>query len=146
MSTDRDTHTEQDDRFISGRWRGFWIQGPVKSRTELVLVFRDGRVSGEGRDWVGDFLIRGDYDPETGRVGWLKQYVGAHAIRYDGAAETGEGIWGVWRMLPDEKGGFQIWPEREGGESNADHARAERPRTREAPRVYEADPALAGAL
>jgi hypothetical protein len=133
---------EDDPRFITGRWQGFWIQGPVKSRTELDLTFRDGLVLGDGHDWVGDFVIRGSYDRESGRVEWLKQYINAHAIRYEGAAETDDGIWGLWKMLPSDTGGFQIWPEGTDEGSRSRFAAEQEPRTRAVPRIYEADPAL----
>src|SRR5690348_1906912 len=119
MATDpRDTPTppdlEQDGRFPSGPWKGYFLQRPLAGRQwmELNLTFREGKVRGEGRDWVGDFVIRGRYDVETGKCSWNKRYVGQHDIAYDGYNE-GKGIWGTWEWppFPPHRGGFHIWPE-----------------------------------
>ena len=61
---------------------------------ELRLTFRRGVLRGEGRDRVGEFLIRGRYEVETGKCWWTKQYVRKHAP-YQGYNE-GKGIWGTW--------------------------------------------------
>ena len=74
---------ETDPRFPSGRWVGFFIQRhrpPGKHETELHLTFSGGVLTGEGRDWVGKFVVRGRYDPADGRCHWIKQYVGKHAV------------------------------------------------------------------
>lgn len=142
---DRPNTTEQYPRFVSGRWRGFWIQGASRSRTELQLSFADGGVSGVGHDWVGDYSIRGSYDLESGKVAWRKSYLGSHAVAYDGHAETTNGIWGMWSIAAYDKGGFQIWPEE--GPANAESldAEAEQPVDAEAPVADSevAEPALA---
>lgn len=104
---------ETDDRFPSGPWEGFWLQ-PVLDKNrhwmELVLTFQAGTVTGEGRDRVGSFLIRGRYDTEDGKCYWTKRYVGKHDVFYDGYNE-GRGIWGTWELKePPWRGGFHIWP------------------------------------
>ncbi len=108
---------ETDPRFPSGRWTGFFLQKPVpgRHRMELRLTFRGGEMTGEGRDWVGSFLIRGRYDLADGKCRWTKRYIGKHDVFYQGFNE-GKGIWGVWDMPtalhPDyARGGFHIWPE-----------------------------------
>lgn len=121
-------HSSQPDApFTSGRWRGFWIQGPLRSRTELDLLFRDGKIRGDGADWVGDFTVRGTYDQESGAVAWTKQYRGKHSIDYAGYAEEPHGIWGRWEIEGFDKGGFQIWPDAVEGELPAAKAEAELP-------------------
>lgn len=102
---------EVDDRFVSGRWRGFWLQGTMRSKTELTLQFRNGTVTGDGYDWVGSFVLHGSYSVESGEVTWVKSYPQSHQIDYRGAAEHGQGIWGLWRIPGADRGGFQIWPE-----------------------------------
>jgi hypothetical protein len=83
---------------------------------ELHLNFRQGAITGEGRDWVGRFVIRGRYELDTGKCWWNKQYVGKHHVYYKGYNE-GKGIWGVWEIPPEQNtgflanGGFHIWPE-----------------------------------
>jgi hypothetical protein len=108
---------ETDPRFPSGPWTGFFLQRAIPGRhlMELRLTFRRGVMQGDGRDWVGPFLIRGRYDIADGRCHWTKRYLGKHDVFYKGFNE-GRGIWGVWEM-PHERdpallrGGFHIWPE-----------------------------------
>jgi hypothetical protein len=101
-----------DARFPSGPWTGFFLQPDLPGRhaMELTLQFRDGRVSGEGRDRVGSFLIRGRFQVEDGRCWWTKSYVGRHDVTYNGYNE-GKGIWGIWEIEVPWRGGFHIWPE-----------------------------------
>src|SRR3712207_4995313 len=94
---------ETDERFPSGAWVGFWLQRGLSGRQwmrDLWLHFGGGRVSGAGRDWVGDFLIRGTYEVEAGAVRLWKQYVGEHVVTYEGRNEgDGKWVWGVWRIV-----------------------------------------------
>jgi hypothetical protein len=117
---DKQTTLETDPRFPSGPWTGFFLQRLMpgrKSMMELRLTFRDGVMEGEGRDWVGEFLIRGRYTVADGRCHWAKRYIGKHDVFYKGFNE-GKGIWGQWE-IPTEpnfncSGGFHIWPEGQG--------------------------------
>jgi hypothetical protein len=78
---------------------------------ELALTFRQGELRGEGRDWVGKFILRGQYMLDTGKCYWMKRYLGKHDVFYKGFNE-GKGIWGVWEIPTDGwRGGFHIWPE-----------------------------------
>jgi hypothetical protein len=117
MSDPQATDLETDPRFPSGPWTGFFLQKAIPGRhlMELRLQFRAGDITGEGRDWVGPFLIRGRYELSDGRCHWQKRYVGKHDVYYQGFNE-GKGIWGTWEMptevRPDVRaGGFHIWPE-----------------------------------
>jgi hypothetical protein len=109
---------ETDPRFPSGRWVGFFVQkqvAPGRHQTELHLTFREGQMSGEGRDWVGKYTVRGRYSLQDGRCHWTKQYLHRHAVFYTGFNE-GKGIWGTWNIPPSDRsvelhGGFHIWPE-----------------------------------
>jgi hypothetical protein len=103
--------TETDDRFPSGEWTGYFLQPVLQGRQwmELHLTFRDGLIRGEGRDWVGEFLIKGRYQVVDGRCWWNKAYVGKHSVAYKGYNE-GKGIWGTWEMYDPWRGGFHIWP------------------------------------
>lgn len=108
---------ETDPRFPSGPWTGFFLQRaiPGRHRMELRLTFQNGSISGEGRDWVGPFILRGRYELADGKCRWNKRYVGRHDVFYQGFNE-GKGIWGVWEIPtvthPDIcRGGFHIWPE-----------------------------------
>jgi hypothetical protein len=114
------TTNESNEWFPSGPWTGFFVQPVLPGRhwMELHLTFREGNIRGEGRDWVGQFLVRGRYDATEGKVWWTKSYLGKHDVAYLGYNE-GKGIWGTWEMKsPPWKGGFHIWPEGMGmGES-----------------------------
>jgi hypothetical protein len=80
---------------------------------ELQLSFRQGAMTGEGRDLIGPFLIRGKYSIESGECWWTKRYIGKHDVHYHGYNE-GKGIWGLWEIPPAWKGGFHIWPKEMG--------------------------------
>ncbi|MGF1580182.1 MAG: hypothetical protein ACFCD0_12535 [Gemmataceae bacterium] len=112
---------ETDPRFPSGRWIGFFLQThmlPGKYQMEMELTFANGDLTGEGRDFVGKFLMRGTYDLNDGRCTWHKRYLGGHDIYYKGFNE-GKGIWGTWELTPAPSvtGGFHIWPESMGDPS-----------------------------
>jgi hypothetical protein len=107
---------EPDPRFPSGPWTGFFLDQriPGKHKMELHLSFRQGAMSGEGRDWVGKFTVRGRYDVADGKCYWHKRYRGGHDVFYQGFNE-GKGIWGSWELTPRAvygfvHGGFHIWP------------------------------------
>jgi hypothetical protein len=107
---------ETDDRFPSGPWQGYFLEShrADKGWMELELKFQDGQIRGEGRDRVGMFILRGTYQIEDGRCHWAKRYIGKHDVLYAGYNE-GRGIWGTWEITdPACKGGFHIWPIREG--------------------------------
>lgn len=76
---------------------------------DLMLSFADGRITGDGADTVGLFIISGSYDEAGGECDWIKGYVGAHDVVYRGFRE-GKGIWGTWEIHQGWRGGFQIWP------------------------------------
>jgi hypothetical protein len=76
---------------------------------ELHLSFHQGVMTGEGRDMIGSFLIRGKYNLDDGKCHWSKKYIGKHDVYYQGYNE-GKGIWGVWEIPPTFRGGFHIWP------------------------------------
>jgi len=117
LSDQSTPNLETDPRFPSGRWTGFFLDRRIrgKHQMELLLTFQSGEMTGEGRDRVGAFLIRGRYVVEDGQCHWHKRYVGAHDVFYKGFNE-GNGIWGRWELIPKEiygfvHGGFHIWPE-----------------------------------
>jgi hypothetical protein len=117
MSEAKQELQETDPRFPSGPWSGFFTQPVIPGRhlMELHLVFRNGELTGEGRDWVGQFILKGRYSVEDGRCYWTKRYLGRHDVFYKGFNE-GKGIWGTWEMAGSVgferwTGGFYIWPE-----------------------------------
>jgi hypothetical protein len=72
---------------------------------DLGLTFASGRISGEGNDDVGPFIIAGRFDSADKECHWTKTYVGAHDVFYRGFRES-NGIWGTWEILSDARGGF----------------------------------------
>ena len=113
---------ETDPRFPSGPWVGFFLQKilPGRHTMELRLTFQTGNMTGEGRDRVGDFLVKGRYDLADGKCYWTKKYLGKHDVYYQGYNE-GKGIWGVWTINSAgiaQSGGFHIWPEGFGDPTN----------------------------
>jgi hypothetical protein len=109
---------ETDPRFPSGPWTGFFLDRrmPGRHRMELDLKFQEGLLTGDGRDHVGQFLLRGRYELDSGRCHWNKQYIRQHHLFYKGFNE-GKGIWGVWEITIAGivvRGGFHIWPEGQG--------------------------------
>jgi hypothetical protein len=82
---------------------------------ELHLTFRQGQMTGDGRDYVGNFIVRGQYFLGDGKCYWTKRYLGKHDVFYQGYNE-GRGIWGIWeipatRQYGEQRGGSHIWPE-----------------------------------
>jgi len=84
---------------------------------ELRLTFCNGVLTGEGRDRVGPFVIKGRYYVEDGKCHWTKGYLGKHDVLYQGYNE-GTGVWGTWEIPRQWRtlwfrlhGGFHIWPE-----------------------------------
>ena len=74
--------------FPSGPWVGFYTYSAAhdKHRMDLGLDFANGRVSGEGNDDVGAFVISGRFDSAKGECDWTKTYIGAHDVFYRGLA------------------------------------------------------------
>jgi hypothetical protein len=103
--------SETDPRFPSGPWQGFFLMAhwPGRHTMELHLHFHQGVMTGEGRDLIGDFIIRGKYNINDGKCHWTKKYINKHDVFYQGYNE-GKGIWGIWEIPPDFRGGFHIWP------------------------------------
>lgn len=108
---------EQDPRFPSGPWTGFFLQFwiPGRNTTDVTITYSRGTMTGRGYDRVGAFNIDGTYDIGTGECEWTKQYLGRHSVNYRGVND-GHGIWGVWEIrqlagLYTDRGGFHIWPE-----------------------------------
>jgi hypothetical protein len=109
--------------FPSGPWAGFYNYGRStrKHRMDLVLIFADHTVSGDGSDDIGQFVLAGRFDGTNGECYWTKTYIGAHEVYYRGFRGD-KGIWGLWE-LPNESGGFHIWPLGQGeGEQNYESA------------------------
>ena len=114
MTAPQSSTVETDPRFPSGPWTGYFLQHGSKGMMELDLTFQHGALTGEGRDYVGPFVLRGRYELADGKCYWTKKYLGKHDVFYQGYNE-GKGIWGTWEItaflgLFQDRGGFHIWP------------------------------------
>lgn len=75
------------------RCAGWWEQAGYgrQPMEELVLLFKDGQISGSGIDVIGPFTLVGDLQEQ--RIYLLKQYIDQHQIEYVGTS-LGEGAYG----------------------------------------------------
>ena len=120
-----------DDLFPSGPWTGFYnYTGPEdRHRMDLYLDFAKGRMTGDGTDNIGLFLIKGGYQAASRECEWTKEYPGSHQVFYRGYRD-GHGIWGTWEIPPFSRGGFHIWPRRASdGEQEEQTTEVEKPVT-----------------
>lgn len=101
---------EQDARFPSGEWNGFYLEShqPKRGWMHLYLNFENGQITGEGTDYVGPWNAKGIYNLESGRCQWTKQYLGKHQVDYRGVVGD-NGIQGEW-TISYLTGAFHIWP------------------------------------
>jgi hypothetical protein len=107
----RDQIMENDNRFPTGEWNGFYLEShrSGKGWMHLYLQFEDGKVSGEGTDYVGPWTAAGEYDSQTGVCSWVKSYLGKHRVFYGGTCGS-KGIVGEWSISGGLNGPFHIWP------------------------------------
>jgi hypothetical protein len=98
--------------YPSGRWEGFWVQERLgrQPMTPFLLHFAEGRITGEGRDVVGRFAVRGEYDEATGAVRLVKQYLGKHRVLYVGHPDGEGSIQGTWSIGDFQSGPFLLRP------------------------------------
>jgi len=63
-----------DPQFPSGEWVGFYTyaNGSRKYLMDLVLEFKGGRMTGEGADEIGLFVISGTYSEQNGECAWMR--------------------------------------------------------------------------
>ena len=110
----------------SGPWTGFYRYRhlPGTCKTDLILTFENGRITGEGNDIVGPFVISGSYDAASKECYWTKTYVAAHDVFYKGFRED-KGIWGLWEIGEHWRGGFHVWPRGSKGAGNEVDSQAE---------------------
>lgn len=101
---------ETDQRLPTGEWSGFYLEShqPKRGWMHLYLTFAEGKINGEGTDYVGPWVSQGSYDLEAGTCTLVKQYMGKHQVVYSG--KIGEnGIMGHWNIRSTQ-GEFHIWP------------------------------------
>ena len=101
--------------YESGSWDGHWDQEGLgrQEMHDLRLEFSGDRLTGSGRDCVGEFTLTGEVNANA-EVQVVKKYVGRHSVVYLGRHD-GEGlIHGVWALNGDNgtwairrRGGFR---------------------------------------
>ena len=103
--------TEPVSSLPSGEWTGFYIepQNPTRSWMHLYLEFLEGKIKGEGTDYVGPWHLSGTFSAESATCQWTKHYVGKHSVDYGGQVSE-NGILGSWEIGDWGRGPFHIWP------------------------------------
>jgi hypothetical protein len=94
-------------------WQGYWDQLGYGRQLmhRLRLHFVDGRITGGGRDLIGEFVFAGTYDAH-GQVRLTKHYLGKHTVDYQGEYD-GEGtLFGRWNIGDQWHGTFALTPVR----------------------------------
>jgi hypothetical protein len=86
--------------YPSGVWRGFWEQTYYgrQEMDDFHLLFQARIITGYGADVIGRFTFDGEYDPHSGRVALVKQYIGRHRVDYAGQPDGEGSILGEWRI------------------------------------------------
>jgi len=101
---------ESDRQLPTGEWNGFYLENhqPRRGWMHLYMSFADGKIKGEGTDYVGPWVAEGEYDLASRVCSWVKQYIGMHQVIYRGT--VGEnGIMGRWE-ISFITGEFHVWP------------------------------------
>jgi hypothetical protein len=90
-------------------WTGYWEQRGMgrQPMEDLSLQLAGGLIRGGGRDIIGLFTFHGRME-QDGRVLMTKQYIGRHAVFYEGQYD-GEGtIFGQWSIEAWDSGDFML--------------------------------------
>lgn len=72
-------------KMVCKQWKGWYKQKGTKDPMDLSIDVTPQGVFGIGRDSVGRFIIQGYNDPNQSCVSFVKQYLGAHAVHYNGS-------------------------------------------------------------
>ena len=92
---------------LPSKWEGYWLQG--SSRGDMVfekMTVDNGVVEGMGSDGVGEFEIKGTHDKDG--VKFVKQYIGKHAVEYEGKFVNEGVIEGKWSIGEGCTGEFKL--------------------------------------
>lgn len=83
----------------SGLWVGFYTQFNTEHPFSMQLAFQGNNVHGVGSDEIGQFSIDGSWNSNTGKVEFVKRYVGQHSVTYEGTlANDGTSMEGTYRV------------------------------------------------
>lgn len=103
---------ESNPLLPTGQWNGFYIESHHSKRGWMhqYLEFANGKIVGEGTDYVGPWTLDGVFDKAAEQASWVKHYVGKHDVNYSGKISD-KGIVGVWDIRGATDGPFHIWPQ-----------------------------------
>eukprot|EP01124_Arcella_intermedia_P030934 TRINITY_DN6876_c0_g1_i1.p1 TRINITY_DN6876_c0_g1~~TRINITY_DN6876_c0_g1_i1.p1 ORF type:complete len:1561 (-),score=403.22 TRINITY_DN6876_c0_g1_i1:65-4528(-) len=93
--------------FVSGLWKGYWLQNSSKGDMTILLDIYKGSISGYGSDSVGTFSWQGFCFENTGQIRMTKTYHGQHKVIYEGTKE-GSVIKGTWVINENCYGEFVL--------------------------------------
>lgn len=78
-------------------WQGHYSQGGSNHEVKIeALRFKSGKISGNGEDTNGKFVIDGHIQ-HNGQLEFVKQYIGKHAVHYKGQRNYNQ-IVGQWSI------------------------------------------------
>ena len=93
-----------------GLWKGWYEQDGQRSEMTIgKFKVKENKISGSGEDPNGKFEFIGFYGPD-GTAHFVKQYKGAHQVKYEGKRE-GQTITGTWSLM-GMSGPFHLYKER----------------------------------
>lgn len=85
-------------------WTGYYVQNGAQNEMTFdnMWISMSGGISGSGSDGVGSFTLNGQISP-NGFFQFIKQYDGAHAVRYQGNISPGclSGRWSLDNLGDD---------------------------------------------
>ncbi len=109
----------------SGEWEGFYrySNSQVKHEMSIELSFKKGKVFGSGTDDINYFSWKCNYSLETFKISMIKTYP-SHTVNYQGDIDE-NGIWGIWTIHENCRGGFHIWPKKQQANKNSEALKEE---------------------
>lgn len=102
----------------SGEWEGFYCysHSSAQHKMSIQLSFKKGKVYGSGTDDINYFSWKGNYNLQSFIIEMIKTYP-SHTVDYKGNIDE-NGIWGMWNIGSNCKGGFHIWPKKQNSNEN----------------------------
>ena len=94
------------------KWNGYYSHGGSKHPMafDLFVVRKKLKlIKGHGRDDVGEFDINGIVEDNEKDIKFIKYYLGAHFVTYEGKLENGKKkITGKWTLEDGMSDSFEI--------------------------------------
>ena len=102
---------EDDARFPSGEWSGFYVHGfgtVPRHPVTFLLTFANGSIQGSDSADQARFSWSGTYSTWEGRC-WMHMRTPTQTVYFDGRVDV-TGIRGLWEIHAACRGGFHFWP------------------------------------